>query len=257
MTEQRERRKYFKDLSRKDYIERAYEILEKEGVEAISIRRMAREFGCSSTSMYRYFTNVEELIYYANLIYLDEYLRLLNQKEKEWKDIWDQHIGIWECYSRVAFSHPQAFNVIFFSGTSKKLTEALREFYELFPERINIVSPYLQVMLQSADLLERDMVMVKRCVEAGVVPWERAAKLNHMVCFLYKGYLKDILDYGIAPEAIGVRVRQFCNEIGEICWSLATEQGRQLLEEKRMPASCIRDRTGGCWRPWSGRASIG
>ena len=140
MTERCERKKYFKDLSRKDYIERAYEIIEREGVEAVSIRRMAREFGCSSTSMYRYFTNVEELIYYANIIFLDEYLQRLKEQEGGWQDIWDRHFGIWEGYCRTAFDHPRAFNILFFSTTSKKLTNAIREFYEMFPERINIVS---------------------------------------------------------------------------------------------------------------------
>ena len=232
MTERCERKKYFKDLSRKDYIERAYEIIEREGVEAVSIRRMAREFGCSSTSMYRYFTNVEELIYYANIIFLDEYLQRLKEQESGWKDIWDRHFGIWEGYCRTAFDHPRAFNILFFSTTSKKLTNAIREFYEMFPERINIVSHYLQVMLQSTDLLERDMVMVRRCVEEGVIKPENAGKMNHMVCFLYKGYLKDILDYGIKKEEIEPRVRQFGEEIREIAMVLATDRGRELLRQK-------------------------
>ena len=55
MENERVRRKYFKDLNRKVYIERALEIIRDEGTEAISIRRMAKEFQCSSTSMYRYF----------------------------------------------------------------------------------------------------------------------------------------------------------------------------------------------------------
>ena len=112
---ERVRRKYFKDLNRKVYIERALEIIRDEGTEAISIRRMAKEFQCSTTSMYRYFENVEELLYYANLGYLDEYLEELNVHEKEWRDIWDMHIGIWECYCRIAFRYPQAFDIIFFS----------------------------------------------------------------------------------------------------------------------------------------------
>ena len=104
--------------------------------------------------------------------------------------------------------------------------------YEMFPERINIVSPYLQVMLQSTDLLERDMVMVRRCVEEGVIKPENAGKMNHMVCFLYKGYLKDILDYGIKKEEIEPRVRQFGEEIREIAMVLATDRGRELLRQK-------------------------
>ena len=53
MENERVRRKYFKDLNRKVYIERALEIIRDEGTEAISIRRMAKEFQCSTTSMYR------------------------------------------------------------------------------------------------------------------------------------------------------------------------------------------------------------
>ena len=97
--------------------------------EAISIRRMAKEFQCSTTSMYRYFENVEELLYYANLGYLDEYLAELNIHEKEWHDIWDMHIGIRECYCRIAFRYPQAFDIIFFSSASRNLTTAIREYY--------------------------------------------------------------------------------------------------------------------------------
>ncbi|MDO4265549.1 MAG: TetR/AcrR family transcriptional regulator [Eubacteriales bacterium] len=229
--ERRGRKRYFKDLSRRDYIERAYEIIENEGVEAVSIRRMAKEFGCSSTSMYRYFDNIEELIYYANLIYLDVYLKDLDSHESGWKTIWDTHIGIWEGYARTAFHHPQAFNIIFFSSTSRKLTNALREFYSMFPERINIVSPYLQVMLQSTDLKERDKVMTDRCVEAGVIEEKNAERMNHMVCTLYQGYLKGILDYGIQEEEIESQVQQFRQDVTDICWLYANEKGRKLLSE--------------------------
>lgn len=223
MEEAREKKRYFKDLNRKDYIERAYEIIKNEGEAGVSIRRMAREFGCSTTCLYRYFENIDELIYYAYIIYLDEYLQVLHEKEKDWKDIWDMHIGIWEGYSRVAFTHPKAFDTIFFSPASRRLTNALREFYSMFPERINIVSPYLQVMLWSTNLFERDMVMAKRCVEAGVITMENARHMNRMICLLYKGYLKEILDYGIRPEDIEKGVQQFRRDVERIVDMLASD----------------------------------
>lgn len=223
MEPERERRKYFKELNRKVYIERACEILKNEGAEAISIRRMAKEFECSTTSMYRYFESVEELVYYANLGYLDDYLERLNHHEKGWKDIWDKHIGIWVCYSHTAFRYPQAFDIIFFSATSRKLTTAIREYYDMFPERIHIVSPYLQVMLQSTDLFERDMVMARRCAQAGVITMDNARKMNHMICLLYKGYLKEILDYGIDPEAVEDRVEEFRRDVEDIICMYASD----------------------------------
>lgn len=223
MYEAEGRKRYFKDLSRRDYIDKAFEIINTEGAESLSIRRIAKAFGCSSTSLYHYFKNLDELIYFSYLVYLDEYLKDLNSHESEWKDIWEIHIGIWECYCRTAFRHPKAFNAIFFSETGRKLPEAIREYYAMFPERLNIVSPYLQVMLKSADLLERDMVMVQRCVDSGVLPPENASKLNHHVCFLYKGYLKDILDYGIKETEVEERVAEIKAEIEEIVGMYASD----------------------------------
>ena len=123
MYEAEGRKRYFKDLSRRDYIDKAFEIINSEGAESLSIRRIAKAFGCSSTSLYHYFKNLDELIYFSYLVYLDEYLKDLNSHESEWKDIWEIHIGIWECYCRTAFRHPKAFNAIFFSETGRKLPE--------------------------------------------------------------------------------------------------------------------------------------
>ena len=50
---------YFKGLSRRDYIQKAHEIIQQEGIQAVSIRRIAKEMGCSSASLYRYFDNVQ------------------------------------------------------------------------------------------------------------------------------------------------------------------------------------------------------
>ena len=50
---------YFKGLTRKDYIERVCKIMEKDGAEDLSIRRIAKELGCSSAALYRYFNSMK------------------------------------------------------------------------------------------------------------------------------------------------------------------------------------------------------
>ena len=127
---------YFKDLSRKDYVVQASRIIKKEGVEAISIRRIAAELGCSSASMYRYFQNLDELLFYAQLDALNEYILDLSKCEKDWNDIWDVHFGIWRSYAKEAFKKPQAFEAVFYRNINRDLGEALKEYYEMFPDAI-------------------------------------------------------------------------------------------------------------------------
>lgn len=112
MAQEENKSGYFKGLSRQDYIKKTHEIMKKEGVEAVSIRRIAAELGCSSASLYRHFENREELLYYAELRTLKSYIDSLNRAERTWSNMWDIYVGIWDCYAREAFAHPEAYSII-------------------------------------------------------------------------------------------------------------------------------------------------
>jgi AcrR family transcriptional regulator len=207
---------YFKCLSRKDYVIKANEIIGKEGVEAISIRRIAAELGCSSASMYRYFKNLDELLFYAQLDALTDYILDLSKREKEWKDIWDMHFGIWRSYALEAFKNPKAFEIIFYRNIDKDLEEALKEYYEMFPEAIVLVSPFLKEMLEIPGYYERDYHVCQMLVKKGKITAENAKKLNHMICTLFLGYFKFIQEKGIRDDEILDMTEQFIGECREI-----------------------------------------
>lgn len=207
---------YFKDLSRKDYIIQAGKIIKKEGVRAISIRRIARELGCSSASLYRYFENLDELLYYVHLDALNEYILDLSNREKQWKDIWDVHFGIWRSYAGEAFKKPDAFECIFYRNINKNLDKALKEYYEMFPDAIILVSPFIKEMLEIPGYYERDAFVCSRLVEEGKLTAQNAGKLNHVVCTLFLGYFKFIQEQGVKPCDIAVTVDRFISEIQEI-----------------------------------------
>ena len=104
----------------------------------------------------------------------------------------------------------------------------------VLPERINIVSPYRQVMLQSTVLFERDMVMAERCAQAGVITMGNAMNMNRMVCLLYKGYLKEILDYGLEPDEIEGKVQEFKRDVEVIVGIYASDTlGHDYLANAR------------------------
>lgn len=215
--------KYLKGLTRRDYIEKAYEIIQNDGIEYVSIRRIAKELGCSSASLYRHFESLSELLFYAELRTLKSYINELNNAEKTWENVWDIYVGVWDCYSRQAFLHPEAYNLLFFTFNNIKLKNSYIEYYEMFPEDIADTNRFFYEMLQTPDYMSRDFEMCKRCIRANAISYENAIRLNRIICLLFEGYLKKILDEGIDVNDIDARARQFINDTDHIILALASD----------------------------------
>lgn len=229
---------YFKNLSRKDYIIKASEIIKEEGIEAISIRRLAKAMGCSSTSLYRYFSSVDEVIYYAELGELKDYIVSLNKAEKIWKNPWDRYVGVWYCYGMEAFRKPNVYNLLFFNCYNTTLKASIDEYYQMFPEVIDETSTSFQMMLRNPDFLGRDFEMCKICINENAITYDNAVILNRIVCLLYKGYLKTVIDNKITDEeTINRLVWKFIDDCDYLVKGLASnlfgyEGYRKVLEIK-------------------------
>lgn len=214
---------YFKGLTRKEYIQKVQDIMERDGEKDISIRKIARELGCSSAALYRYFESKDELVYYLNLKVLENYIVRLNEAKKCWHNPWDIYVGVWDCYCAEAFTHPEEFNTLFFRYNNATLSNAIREYYEMFPDNIQYTSEFFLEMLNTPDFLGRDFEMCKKCVEAGVISNENAVRLNRMVCMIYKGYFKTVYDERPKEETIEKLRMQCIRDIERIVKSLASD----------------------------------
>lgn len=214
---------YFKGLSRKDYIVRTSSIIKEEGGEAISIRRIAKELGCSSASLYRYFENLDELLYYAHLDSLNEYIQELSRQEKKWDNIWDVHFGIWRAYGNEALKKVEAFECIFYRNINKNLGKALEEYYNMFPDSIVSVSPTVKEMLKIPEYYGRDYYMCCQLAAQGKIRKEDAKKLNRLECRLFLGYFKEVQELGIDPADVSAKVEEFIDEIKEIAGLFSIE----------------------------------
>lgn len=214
---------YFKGLSRKEYILKTYEIIKNEGIHAATTRRIAKELGCSSTCLYRYFESREELLYFAELRTLTSYINRLNEAEKHWENVWDIYVGIWDCYAREAFLNPEAYNLLFFTFNNEKLKDSILEYYNMFPEDIQHTNKFFYSMLQTSDFKGRDFEICKRCMDEGALSLNNAIQINRISCMLYKGYFKTILDEGIAPEEVNHRVNKFIADLDVAVFHLASD----------------------------------
>lgn len=238
MTEEEITKQYFKGLTRKEYIERAQEIIKRNKNDEITIRMIADEIGCSSAALYRYFKSKDELMYFVNLKTLENYIKRLNIAQKNWKGIWDCYVGVWDCYCREAFANPKVFDQLFFQNSNVMLKDSMSEYYKMFPSNFEAANDIFQNMLSTPDFLGRDYLMCQKCANAGVLSKENTGRLNQAVCMLYKGYFKTILDEGVEKYGIDSWTRRCIADIDMIVFALADDlQGYSGYYEANAPST--------------------
>lgn len=148
-------------------ISAAKDMIHADGISSVSARSLGAAVGMNSALIYRYFRDIDEVILFACVHVLQEYTiemrhadRSLIPDESEARSL-EVYLLSWKLFCQHAFSHPEAYNMLFFSKHSTELERVIKEYYELFPEEFNGSDDILlQTMFNCSDLKSRNMMLL-------------------------------------------------------------------------------------------------
>jgi AcrR family transcriptional regulator len=120
---QRQRKR--EPLSRRRVVDAALELVDREGIDALTMRRLGRELGVEAMSLYEYTSGKDELVVAVAERLLEE-LELPLPRTGGWKE---RIRGVVRAWLRLAERHPNAFPLLY-----RERPFAARDL--LFPEEI-------------------------------------------------------------------------------------------------------------------------
>lgn len=191
---------------KRELVQKAYQILTQEGIEEIKIRRLAKELGCTSTVVYKHFQDLEQLIIFASVRFLEGYIKDFKRILKENLNPVELNRSLWECFAGYAFRAVPIFENLFFGKYKESLGDVIFEYYQLFPDEMKDFDGYSVSVLYNDNLLERDFVLLRRGASMGFLTLENARILSELDCYLFHGMLmahrEDYKEEGKAEEAV-------------------------------------------------------
>lgn len=107
-----ERKSYHHGKLREALLEIAFELLDAEGAEAISMRALAREAGVSSAAPFRHFADKQRLLDAVAEKASTELQKKLDDATNDGDDALTQFRAITVAYVRFAAEHPRLFELI-------------------------------------------------------------------------------------------------------------------------------------------------
>ena len=178
------------------FIDATVQIMDEEGMEFVTIRKVSDLAGYNSATLYNYFKNLDELILYASVRHLREYTLDLANYLKDVTDSVDRYYKIWECFLKHSFLHPEIYNIVFFGKYSTSLNNIIEEYYSIFPEELEDQPQDLLPMLLGSNLYSRNLALLLNVQKDGYINKENLASVNEMTILLYLGMLTKLINTG-------------------------------------------------------------
>lgn len=129
-------RKRNRTLTKQEFIQVTSRMIEEEGYESISIRKIANRVGCDSATLYYHFGSLDYLIYLSSITFMEDYAQELLYIERIQEKNIDRAIDSWHACVHTMYQNPPLFYHLFYDGEANLFQDAIVEYYQLFPMQL-------------------------------------------------------------------------------------------------------------------------
>ena len=173
------------------FIKAAREIIDMEGIEKVSIRKIATLTGMNSATLYLYFPNADVLVTMASMSYLEKYCRTLAADMPSMKTPRQALVHTWDVFAQYAFEYPEIFQHLFYTEHTVPLVQIVDDYYHLFPEQLDNIGGAVREMLHAGSLNERGWQVFNPAAEECGMPEEDAIIANDMLVSYFRSLLEE------------------------------------------------------------------
>ena len=175
------------------FIEATQELILNEGIEKLSIKKIAEKAGYNTATIYNYFEDLEELILYSSVDYLKIYLKDLRSEINPDMKAIEMYETIYKVFVYHSFEKPEIFHTLFFGKYSYKLEKIIKKYYEIFPDEIEGHIDLTKAMLIQGNIYDRDLPIINKMVKEGSIKEEEAKFIMETIIRVHQSYLSDLL----------------------------------------------------------------
>lgn len=175
------------------FIEATQELILNEGIENLSIKKIADTVGYNTATIYNYFEDLEELILYSSIDYLKIYLKDLKSEINSNMKAIEMYETIYKVFVHHSFEKPEIFHTLFFGKYSYKLEKIIKKYYEIFPDDITGQTDITKSVLVEGNIHNRDLPVIKQMIKEGSILEEEAPYIMEAIVRIHQSYLENIL----------------------------------------------------------------
>lgn len=155
-----------KQKVRDSFIAAASEILKSEGVEGLTIRKVADIAQYNSATIYNYFEDVNELIWHAVIQLINQYSSNYLDKFEEEKDPLEGYLKIWETFCIFCIDHPHISRFLLYE---------------------DLASEDIKLLIKDSPVYRIERAALQKCIDSNLISADKAIYISDIFIFLLTG----------------------------------------------------------------------
>ena len=176
------------------FVDATVELIEEEGLEHVSARKIGERAGYTSSTIYNYFEELSHLIYFASMRLVKEYLQELPLYLARGETYVDKYILSWECFCKHSFAKPQIYHALFIADLGKKPQEVLEHYFSVYSSDLIGFSDEIKPLLYDPDLTSRSKALLEMAKKERPLSDERIEEVNEMAVLIWEGMMTTVLN---------------------------------------------------------------
>ena len=196
----------------------AMDMISESGIQSVSARSLSTRVGMNTALIYRYFSDIDEVVLFACVHVLQESTREMALATREYESSVEEfsdadiYMMSWEIFCKHAFRYPEQYSILFFSRHSSDLGSVINEYYKLFPHvRTAEDDVILEGMYRTSNLRSRNLLLLIPVLE-GRKSEQEIILLNDMTVSFFYALLVQLIgnDSGVTAEGQSKRMLDAC-----------------------------------------------
>ncbi|HKL13277.1 MAG TPA: TetR/AcrR family transcriptional regulator [Halanaerobiales bacterium] len=178
----------------KVFVSSTIEIIKEDGLDAVTVREVAKISGYNPATIYNYFDNNRQLIFFASLNFMKDYFKEIENIIDRDKDPLDNYMQLWSKFCYFSYKNPKIYYSIFGENIDEDPEVLIEKYFKLYPEDFKY-SPadYLPVLTDS--FAENNITKpLKECVKNNCFTFKQAQKIDEVNMFFYQGMLSLLVN---------------------------------------------------------------
>ncbi|KOS60251.1 TetR/AcrR family transcriptional regulator [Lysinibacillus agricola] len=180
------------------FVDATAQIIEEEGIKNVTARKVAVKAGYTSSTIYNYFGDLSQLIFFASMRFINDYIKEVPGYMDQGETYLEKYILSWECFCNHSFKQPEIYHAIFIADLGETPKSLLENYYAVYNNDLIGIPDEIKMLLLEHNLTKRNKALLEKSIkekfQGNEYSNEIVEEVNEMCVLIWQGTMSAIMN---------------------------------------------------------------